>query len=125
MTGHNANNGALPGNNVGADLGTQATGASKNDNAPLDLTQLERGEEDLACQFLHPCDYQLITVMTTQSIATKDVTWMGALPKPESGRGGTIVWLCTHTQCTIHPKGKSANGLSSQRWRGNSQAFVN
>jgi hypothetical protein len=40
-TGHNANDGALTGNNVGADLGTQATGASEYGNAPPDLTQLE------------------------------------------------------------------------------------
>ena len=84
-TGHNANDGALTGNNVGADLGTQATGAPEHGNAPPDLTQLEtvdkgneggeeegggrtvrirdiQGEEDLACQFLHPCDNQLIAV---------------------------------------------------------------
>ncbi len=85
--GHNANDGALTGDNVGADLGTQATGgASEYGDAPPDLTQLEtvdegneggveerggrmvrisrdiEGEEDLACQFLHPCDNQLITV---------------------------------------------------------------
>jgi hypothetical protein len=76
-TGHNANDGALTGDNVGADLGTQATGASEYGNAPPDLTQLEKvdegnkggveegggrtvrirdieGEEDLARQFLHP-----------------------------------------------------------------------
>ena len=41
MTGHNANNGALPGDKVGTDLRTQAPGASENGNAPLDLTQLE------------------------------------------------------------------------------------
>ena len=34
MTGHNANDGALTGNNVGANLGTQATGAPKYGNAP-------------------------------------------------------------------------------------------
>ncbi len=33
-TGHNANDGAHTGNNGGTDLGTQATGASKNSNAP-------------------------------------------------------------------------------------------
>jgi hypothetical protein len=33
-TGHNANDGAHTGNNGGTDLGTQATGASKNGNAP-------------------------------------------------------------------------------------------
>ena len=33
-TGHNANDGALTSNNVGADLGTQATGASEYGNAP-------------------------------------------------------------------------------------------
>jgi hypothetical protein len=44
-TGHNANDGALTGNNVGADLGTQATGASEYGNAPPDLTQLETVDE--------------------------------------------------------------------------------
>jgi len=51
------------------DLGTQATGTSEYDNAPPDLTQLEMvdegnegGEEDLARQFLHPWDNQLIAV---------------------------------------------------------------
>jgi hypothetical protein len=34
MTGHNANDGALTGYNVGANLGTQATGAPKYGNAP-------------------------------------------------------------------------------------------
>ena len=33
-TSHNANDGTLTGNNVGANLGTQATGASEYGNAP-------------------------------------------------------------------------------------------
>ena len=45
MTGHNANNGALTGDNVGADLGTQATVASKYGNPPPNLTQLETVDE--------------------------------------------------------------------------------
>ena len=84
-TGHNANDGALTGDNVSADLGTQATGASEYGDAPPDLSQFEtvdegneggeeeggrgtvrvrdiEGEEDLARQFLHPCDNQLIAV---------------------------------------------------------------
>jgi len=39
-TGHNANNGALTGDNVGTNLGTQVTGASENGNAPPELLSL-------------------------------------------------------------------------------------
>jgi hypothetical protein len=44
-TGHNANDGTHTGDNGGADLGPQATGASENGNAPPDLTQLEMVDE--------------------------------------------------------------------------------
>ena len=39
-TGHIANNGALTGDNVGTNLGIQATGASENGNAPPELLSL-------------------------------------------------------------------------------------
>ena len=44
-TGHNANNGALTGDNVGTNLRIQVTGASESGNAPPQTTQLEMVDE--------------------------------------------------------------------------------
>jgi hypothetical protein len=108
----------------GGDPGTVAQGERGQEEGGTARVRDIKGEEDLACQVLHPCNNQLIAVFG-DSIHRNDGCHL------DGGIMDNGVWQGRYDRVVSHPhlmynppKGGSANGLSL-RWQGNSGACAN